>query len=93
MTGENLTHLPAIQPVKPARVTHSTPPVASWWRWWRVLFALLAAALIACVAFVYRFNPLGGTLGGFDNDHFTALMRTEMLFHGERPLRDFPTRG
>jgi hypothetical protein len=58
-----------------------------------VLLALLAAALIACVAFVYRFNTLGGTLGGFDNDHFTALMRTEMLFHGEQPLRDFSDAG
>jgi hypothetical protein len=58
-----------------------------------VLLALLATVLIACVAFAYRFNALGGSLGGFDNDHFTALMRTEMLFHGERPLRDFSDAG
>jgi hypothetical protein len=75
-------------------VTDSTPPaIASWWRWWRVLLALLAAAVIGCVAFAYRFNALGGALGGFDNDQFTVLMRTEMLFHGERPLRDFSDAG
>jgi hypothetical protein len=66
---------------------------ASWWRWWRILLALVVATLIAGAAFAYRFNPLGGALGGFDNDHFTTLMRTEMLFHGERPLRDFSDAG
>ena len=32
---------------------------------------------------------LGGSLGGFDNDHYDILMRSEMLLRGEQPLRDF----
>jgi hypothetical protein len=51
--------------------------------------ALLVAALIAVFAFGFRFNTLGGSLGGFDNDHYVHLLRTEMLLHGEQPLRDF----
>ena len=47
------------------------------------------AGLIACVAFACRFTPLGGTLGGFDNDHFVHLLRSDMLLNGEQPLRDF----
>src|SRR2546426_11705625 len=79
--------------VRPDLTLSTAPAVASWWLWWRVLLALLAAVLIACVAFAYRFNPLGGALGGFDNDHYTTLIRTEMLFHGEQPLRDFSDTG
>jgi hypothetical protein len=41
------------------------------------------------VAFVVRFNTLGGALGGFDNDHFIYLVRTDMLLDGAQPLRDF----
>ena len=41
------------------------------------------------IAFVFRFNTLGGALGGFDNDHFIYLIRTDMLLAGEQPLRDF----
>lgn len=41
------------------------------------------------MGFAYRFNTLGGTLGGFDNDHFIYLIRTDMLLQGEQPLRDF----
>ena len=44
---------------------------------------------VGAVAFAYRFNTLGGTLGGFDNDHFIYLMRTDLLLRGEQPLRDF----
>ena len=55
----------------------------------RVAAALLVAAVIASVAFVFRFNNLGGTLGGFDNDHFVHLLRADMLRNGEQPLRDF----
>ena len=40
-------------------------------------------------AFLFRFNTLGGTLGGFDNDHFTRLIRADVLLQGEQPLRDF----
>jgi hypothetical protein len=38
------------------------------------LLALLAVA-IAAFSFLYRFNTLGGPLGGFDNDHFPQLVR------------------
>ena len=44
---------------------------------------------IGIVSFAFRFNTLGGALGGFDNDHFIYLTRTDMLLWGEQPLRDF----
>ena len=59
--------------------------LSGWWRPWRVSLALLLACLVGATAFAYRFN----TLGGFDNDHFDILMRSEMLLRGEQPLRDF----
>src|SRR5688572_18187446 len=55
----------------------------------RAVAALCVGALIALAAFVYRFNTLGGALGGFDNDHFIYLIRTDMVLAGEQPLRDF----
>jgi hypothetical protein len=50
--------------------------------------ALIAVA-IAAFSFLYRFNTLGGPLGGFDNDHFPQLVRSMAILDGERPLRDF----
>jgi hypothetical protein len=61
----------------------------SWWRWGRIALAVCAALGVGAAAFAYRFNTLGGTLGGFDNDHFAHLMRAEMLLRGQQPLRDF----
>ena len=61
----------------------------SWWSAWRMAIAIAAALAIAGFAFAYRFNTLGGTLGGFENDEFAHLMRSEMLLQGEQPLRDF----
>lgn len=61
----------------------------SWWRSWRIAVAVCVALCVGAAAFVYRFNTLEGTLGGFGNDHFAQLMRTEMLLRGEQPLRDF----
>src|SRR4030095_10368929 len=52
------------------------------------LVALIAFA-IAAFSFLYRFNSLGGPLGGFDNDHFAQLVRSIAILDGERPLRDF----
>jgi len=52
------------------------------------LVALIALA-IAAFSFLYRFNTLGGPLGGFDNDHFAQLVRSMAILDGERPLRDF----
>jgi hypothetical protein len=59
------------------------------WTWTRIGIAIAVAAALAIVAFLFRFNPLGGTLGGFDNDHFVHLVRTDLLMRGEQPLRDF----
>ena len=65
-------------------------PVPSvWWSRRRVALAALAAAVIGTLAFLYRFNTLGGALGGFDNDHFTRLARADALLQGQQPLRDF----
>ena len=55
----------------------------------RVAGAAAVAVGIAIVSFAFRFNTLGGALGGFDNDHFIYLTRTDMLLAGEQPLRDF----
>lgn len=64
-------------------------PVAGWWTARRATGAALLAILIAITAFTFRFNALGGALAGFDNDHFTRLLRAEALLQGEQPLRDF----
>ena len=56
---------------------------------WRDAGAVAVAAGVGIVSFVFRFNTLGGALGGFDNDHFIYLTRTDMLLSGEQPLRDF----
>jgi hypothetical protein len=55
----------------------------------RLIAASIIALSIGLVAFIFRFNTLGGALGGFDNDHFIYLIRTDMLLGGEQPLRDF----
>jgi hypothetical protein len=55
----------------------------------RTIVTILVAAAIAATAFVYRFNTLGGRLGGFDNVHFIQLVRSIAVLDGERPLRDF----
>ncbi|MEQ1911266.1 MAG: hypothetical protein ABMA15_20775 [Vicinamibacterales bacterium] len=52
------------------------------------VFALVAVA-VGAIAFIYRFNTLGGPLAGFDNDHFRQLIRAEAMLDGEQPLRDF----
>src|SRR4029434_7940258 len=51
--------------------------------------AVLIALLLASFAFLYRFNALGGALGGFDNDEFQMLTRVDLILAGEQPLRDF----
>jgi hypothetical protein len=56
---------------------------------WRLVCAVCLTGIVALIAFVFRFNTLGGALGGFDNDHFIYLIRTDMLLAGEQPLRDF----
>jgi hypothetical protein len=61
----------------------------AWWTRGRIAAAALAAIVIGFAAFVYRFNSLSGSLGGFDNDHFAHLLRVDMLLSGFQPLRDF----
>ena len=55
----------------------------------RTATSALIALAIAASSFLYRFNTLGGSLGGFDNDHFPQLVRSIAMLDGERPLRDF----
>jgi hypothetical protein len=55
----------------------------------RTALVALIAFVIAAFSFLYRFNTLGGPLGGFDNDHFPQLVRSMAMLDGERPLRDF----
>jgi hypothetical protein len=49
---------------------------------------LLTAALFLFAA-LYRFNALGGALGGFDNDHFLHFAYAKQVQAGAQPLRDF----
>ena len=53
-----------------------------------VVVTLVAVLLFAWV-FLYRFNTLGGALGGFDNDHFLYMTLAKQVEAGEQPLRDF----
>jgi hypothetical protein len=48
---------------------------------------------IFLLAFLYRFNALGGALGGFDGDHFIYYLGARAVADGERPLRDFADAG
>jgi hypothetical protein len=51
------------------------------------------AVIVFVVVFLYRFNGLGGALGGFDGDHFIYYLGANQVAHGERPLRDFSDAG
>lgn len=55
--------------------------------------AALAAAIVGVAAFFYRFNALGGALGGFGNDQFIHLSRARQIVAGELPFRDFSDPG
>jgi hypothetical protein len=54
---------------------------------------LFVPCVIFVLAFLYRFNALGGALGGFDGDHFIYYLGARAVAHGERPLRDFADAG
>jgi hypothetical protein len=58
-----------------------------------VTHALFVPIVIFVLAFLYRFNALGGALGGFDGDHFIYYLGAKAVAHGERPLRDFADAG
>jgi hypothetical protein len=49
----------------------------------------IVAALLFLLVACYRFNTLGGALGGFDDDHFVNLAQAWQVEAGEQPLRDF----
>jgi hypothetical protein len=44
-------------------------------------------------AFLYRFDSLGGSLGGFSNDEFGYLARARQIQAGDVPFRDFNDPG
>jgi hypothetical protein len=54
----------------------------------RVVIVVVATLLFGWV-FLYRFNTLGGSFGGFDNDHFVYFALAKQVQAGEQPLRDF----
>ena len=54
---------------------------------------VLLAVLLIVVTAVYRFNTLGGTFGGFDNDHFVPFAYAKQVEAGAQPLRDFAGLG
>ena len=58
----------------------------------RAAGAALALAVFLA-AFFYRFNTLGGSLGGFSNDEFGYLSRARQIQAGEVPFRDFNDPG
>ena len=53
----------------------------------------LVAVGVFAFSFLYRFNALGGALGGFDGDHFIYYLGTREVIHGARTLRDFTDAG
>lgn len=54
--------------------------------------AVVAVLVFAGVA-IYRFNTLGGALGGFDNDHFLHFVLAKQTQAGAQPIRDFLDAG
>ena len=54
-----------------------------------VLLSIVLAVFVA----LYRFNTLGDSLGGFDDDHFVPLAYAKQVQAGEQPLRDFTGLG
>jgi hypothetical protein len=60
---------------------------------WPVLRDVILCAAVLTFAFLYRFNALGGTFGGFSNDEFGYLARARQIQAGELPFRDFNDPG
>jgi hypothetical protein len=58
----------------------------------RVVIEVVTLAILAFTV-LYRFNTLGGALGGFDNDHFVPFAYAKQVEAGEQPLRDFAGAG
>ena len=60
-------------------------PPASRRRW----SVAVVGALLFLFVFFLRFNTLGGSLGGFDDDHFVPFAYAKQVQAGDEPLRDF----
>lgn len=60
---------------------------------WRGAARALLAVMVLLTAFFFRFNTLGGSLGGFTNDEFGYLSRARQIQAGEVPFRDFNDPG
>ena len=54
---------------------------------------VLIALAVGSIAFLFRFNTLGGALGGFADDEFGYLSRARQIQAGEVPFRDFNDPG
>ena len=54
---------------------------------------LLLLVAVFGTTFFYRFNTLGGALGGFTDDQFGYLARARQIQGGEVPFRDFNDPG
>ena len=59
---------------------------------WSASDALLLIAVLVST-FFYRFNTLGGALGGFTDDQFGYLARARQIQGGDVPFRDFNDPG
>jgi len=51
------------------------------------------AVLLFAWLWLFRFAPLGGSFGGFDNDHFLHFSYAKQVEAGAQPLRDFLDAG
>jgi hypothetical protein len=77
-----------------SRASEDTALASDLRSWSGVQLRAAAASLaIFAVSFVFRFNALGGALGGFGNDHFIHLARARLMVAGEVPFRDFSDVG
>ena len=72
------------------KVPPSLRPISTRLGRWRLGVMTVAVFLFA---FFYRFNAMGGALGGFDGDHFMYYLSAQRVLHGEQPLRDFADLG
>ena len=58
----------------------------------RIAYVALCCGVFL-TAFLYRFDSLGGSLGGFSNDEFGYLARARQIQAGDVPFRDFNDPG
>src|SRR5258705_5442817 len=96
-SGIDESHAPTPASVQPLNTVPTTPQAPHRTRSAmaltrtvvRVVLAVIGSAAIAVVAFLIRFDAMGGALAGFDDEDFRKLARVDLVLAGERPLRDF----